>query len=265
MLEVGPENVVQLAQQMGFTNELPAVNSLVLGTGEVSVLDMASAYSTFANRGTHIQPTVITRVERPDGSVVPFPQARTQPLQQGEADLVNYCLQQVVLGGTGTGAKVSGHRVAGKTGTTQDNRDAWFAGFAPNGFTTAVWMGYDVDAEGNPRYMDDVHGRAVTGGSFPATIWRKFMDAALSGVDSGSFEAPNSFPGEVLNEELEDTTTTSSTSSTSTSSTSSTSSSTTSSSTSSTSSTTTSSSSSTSSSTTATTTPTSSTILGQPP
>jgi membrane peptidoglycan carboxypeptidase len=70
-------------------------------------------------------------------------------------------------------------------------------------------MGYPtVDANGDPRFMDDVHGRAVTGGSFPATIWKKFMQVATDGVDVGTFSSPGSFPGEVLNPELDTTTTT---------------------------------------------------------
>ncbi|HEY1116578.1 MAG TPA: penicillin-binding transpeptidase domain-containing protein, partial [Acidimicrobiales bacterium] len=80
---------------------------------------------------------------------------------------VSWALRQVVLGGTGTGAN-PGFPVAGKTGTTQDYRDAWFVGYTPQ-LTTAVWMGYpDVDEQGQPRFMRDVRGRDVTGGSFPA-------------------------------------------------------------------------------------------------
>src|SRR6185295_16835460 len=97
---------------------------------------------------------------------------REEILSSQENNLVTYCLRQVVEAGTGTGAKI-GKVAAGKTGTTQDNHDAWFIGYTPNGFTTAVWMGYPTaDANGDPRFMDDVHGRAVTGGSFPATIWK---------------------------------------------------------------------------------------------
>src|SRR5581483_6364222 len=74
MLKVHPQNVIPLAHDMGITTDLPEVNSLVLGTGEVFPLDMASGYSTFAHRGVHIQPTAIIKVERPDGTVVNFDQ-----------------------------------------------------------------------------------------------------------------------------------------------------------------------------------------------
>ncbi|HAS12423.1 MAG TPA: penicillin-binding protein, partial [Acidimicrobiaceae bacterium] len=92
-----------------------------------------------------------------------------------------------------------------KTGTTQDYRDAWFVGFTPQ-LTTAVWMGYpDVDEAGRPRFMRDVRGRDVTGGSFPAQIWRTFMEAAVGGADHGDFPRPT-FTGEALNPDLTTTT-----------------------------------------------------------
>lgn len=221
MLEVGPQAVVDLANQMGITAELPPVNSLVLGTGEVSVLDMASAYSTFANRGVHHDPTLVTRVEQVDE------EGRTSVLEtatpsnevvltEQQADLVTYCLEKVVEAGTGRAADI-GRAVAGKTGTTQENRDAWFVGYGPR-ITAAVWMGYPGAPGQEPRFMDDVHGRAVTGGSFPAEIWAEFMRAAADKIeDWGSFTEPTSFPGRELNPELQQTTTTRATSSTSSS------------------------------------------------
>jgi penicillin-binding protein 1A len=220
MVKVGPQNAVDLAKKMGITEELPVVPSLVLGAGETSPLDMASAYSTFAHRGTHIPPTIITRVERPDGSVKLYDQPKQKVLDAHIADQVTYCLQKVVQSGTGTGADF-GKPVAGKTGTTDKFRNAWFVGYAPNGFTTAVAMGFEptknADGSLEARFMNDVHGKKVYGGTLPATIWRKFMQAALDGVDVGSFTDPGSFDGRVLGADL--TTTTESTSTTSTSST----------------------------------------------
>jgi penicillin-binding protein 1A len=211
MLQVRPQNVIPLAHEMGITSDLPEVNSLVLGTGEVFPIDMASGYSTFAHRGTHIQPTAIIKVEVPNGNggynTVPFDQPQTQPLTKQQSDLVTYCLQGVVKGGTGTGAAF-GKPVAGKTGTTEDNKDAWFVGFTPNGYTTAVWMGYRNGTGDEPRNMTNVHGRVVFGGTFPATIWHKYMQSITSGMDVGSFVDPSSFPGKVLNEDLTTTTST---------------------------------------------------------
>ena len=216
MLKVHPDNVIPLAKEMGIDSPLPEVNSLVLGTGEVFPLDMASGYSTFAHRGTHIRPTAIIKVERPDGTVVPFDQPRTTPLTKQESDEVTYALQGVVHGGTGTGAYF-GKPIAGKTGTTEDNKDAWFVGYTPNGYTTAVWMGYR-NGPGDPeQVMNNVHGRVVFGGTFPATIWHRYMDAVTDGMDVGDFSDPNSFPGKVLNADLTTTTSSTSTSSTTTS------------------------------------------------
>ncbi|MEY2449451.1 MAG: penicillin-binding protein, partial [Acidimicrobiaceae bacterium] len=212
MMKVGPKNVIPLAHEMGITTDLPEVNSLVLGTGGVFPLDMASGYSTFAHRGTHIQPTGILKVEVPNGSggydTVTFDQPRTQPLTKQESDLVTFALQGVVHGGTGSGA-FFGKPIAGKTGTTEDNNDAWFVGFTPNGYSTAVWMGYrNAPEDGPARYMTGVHGRVVFGGTFPATIWNKYMKAVTDGMNVGTFTDPSAFPGKVLNADL---TTTSST------------------------------------------------------
>jgi penicillin-binding protein 1A len=208
MLEVGPANAVDVAERLGVSSELPAVNSLVLGSGEVSVLDMASAYSTFARDGEAIEPIIITRVEQVvDGQVkVLFTNAAEteRAVSETTAAQVAWALRQVVLGGTGTGADF-GVPVAGKTGTTQDYRDAWFVGFTPE-LTTAVWMGYpDVDEQNQPRFMRNVRGRDITGGSFPAQIWRTFMQAAVAGEDHGDFPKPT-FTGEALGAELTTTT-----------------------------------------------------------
>jgi len=185
---------------------------LVLGAADVSPLEMASGYDTFAHRGSHVAPRVITRVERADGSVIDYNPVTTQPLTAEQSDLVTYALRQVVLGGTGVGANY-GVEAAGKTGTTDDNRDAWFVGFLPNGYTTAVWMGYDNQPGQPTRYMTSVHGITVFGGTFPATIWRKYMSSAETGT-STSFVNPGAFPGKVLNPGLTTTSSTAETSST---------------------------------------------------
>jgi penicillin-binding protein 1A len=212
MMKVGYQNVIPLAHEMGITTPLPEVNSLVLGTGDVFPLDMASGYSTFAHRGTHIQPTGILKVEVPNGSggydTVTFDQQQTQPLTKQESDLVTFALEGVVHGGTGSGA-FFGKPVAGKTGTTEDNKDAWFVGFTPNGYSTAVWMGYrNAPEDGPARFMTNVHGKVVFGGTFPATIWNKYMKSITDGMDVGDFSNPSTFPGKILNSDL---TTTSST------------------------------------------------------
>jgi penicillin-binding protein 1A len=213
VMEVGPDDVVALANRLGIDRQLDPYNSIVLGTEEVSPLEMTEAYSTFANGGEHVEPLVITRVEYPDGRVFVPPQPRERVLEEDVTAQLSYALRGVVERGTAQSARL-GVPAAGKTGTTQDNLDAWFVGYLPNGMTAAVWMGYDPveqpDGTLEPRFMDSVHGRSVTGGSFPAEMWHDFMTdwIDIAGGDVGSFPSVESFPGELLNDELEITTST---------------------------------------------------------
>ncbi len=218
MLEVGAPNVATLARRLGVSADLPELPALVLGAGDVAPLDMAVGYSTFANRGLRNDPVVIAKVEQvdEDGDVDVIAQAvptGERVLSEEEADQVTYCLRQVMQGGTGSSAAF-GKPAAGKTGTTQDNKDAWFVGYTPT-LTAAVWMGYpDKLPDGTVPTMNAEstvsrnHGlRGVTGGSLPAEMWKKFMRAATAGADGGTFRVPTTFPGRVLNEQLQTTTT----------------------------------------------------------
>ncbi len=186
MLDVGPERVVTEANELGITTDLAPDPSLVLGTGAVSVMDMTSLYSTFARDGERIDPFVIDRVTDADDRVIFEPtRERRQVLETGAARAVTAALRQVIESGTGTAARLD-RPAAGKTGTTQNNADAWFAGYTPN-LTTVVWMGYP---EGSERPMSDVRGRAVSGGTFPAEIWQRYMAAAHEGVEPSDFAPP---------------------------------------------------------------------------
>ena len=175
---------------------------MVLGTVNATPLEMAGAYSTFANRGTYIKPDIVTRVEQvdDDGDVTVLYQRqaqRTPIMSETQADLVTHALRGVVDGGTGEGAAIA-RTAAGKTGTAQENRASWFAGYVP-GLTAAVWMGYPNAGDGTgwddpetPEFDDEtwpmnesgrlVQGRPATGGSFPATIWRKFMEVGAANI-----------------------------------------------------------------------------------
>src|SRR5690606_16433042 len=150
-------------------------------------------YLTLANDAVRAEPYAIVRIEDAGGDVVWEPD-RPAPeegaIDQGYARAVTYALRGVVEGGTGTAADI-GRPAAGKTGTTQDNVDAWFAGYVP-GYAAVVWMGYP-----EPAPMEDYQGRSVTGGSFPAQIWSRFMTAAMEGRDVEDFPAP---PEELLRE-----------------------------------------------------------------
>jgi penicillin-binding protein 1A len=174
---------------MGITTELDAYPSLVLGAASVSVLDMASAYSTFADYGEHREDYVVSKVTDAYGNVLFEHQVEGDKIfDDSVAEQVNFALSQVVESGTGTAAKI-GQPVAGKTGTTDEYRDAWFVGYTCK-LTTAVWMGYPDEG----RLMEDVHGRSVTGGSFPAQIWQKYMAKATDGLESCPFPRPPASP-----------------------------------------------------------------------
>jgi 1A family penicillin-binding protein len=214
MLDVGPDNAVAMAQRLGITSPLESYPSTVLGTQEVSPLEMASAYSTFADNGEHIDPYVVTKVTDAEGHVLyEHTVVRDRVLDEQTVAEVNWALNQVVEQGTGQAAKF-GQPSAGKTGTTDKYRDAWFVGFTCR-LTTAVWMGYPKpNLGGTTRYKDDVHGIKVTGGSLPTEIWRRYMVAATEDLDACAFPRPVMAPSIAPDTTLPPSTTTSSTSST---------------------------------------------------
>ncbi len=189
-LDVGPENVADIAHRMGIKTKLEPVASIGLGSNAVSVLEMASAYATLAAGGVFSEPMAIRKVilasgEDDDEAGWGAPK-RKRVFSDGVAYEVTRILEANVRGGTGGRAQIPGWTaVAGKTGTTDDFADAWFAGYTPN-LATAVWVGYpNAQIE-----MRSVHGISVSGGSFPAEIWGIFMAAALSGVDPIAWPYP---------------------------------------------------------------------------
>jgi penicillin-binding protein 1A len=172
-------------------SELHGVLSEVLGTADVSPLEMAAAYATFANQGVYHAPLLITRVTTADGKVLPLPvQPRTRiVLSSDQATVLNYVLQQVVLRGTGTAAGGVGTPVAGKTGTTENSTDAWFIGYTPH-LTTAVWMGYAATS----KSMDGFRGvNNLTGGTIPAELWHDYMTAALTSYPQYASDFPAAY------------------------------------------------------------------------
>ncbi len=178
-LDLGPQAVVNTAYSMGIprARNLPVYPSVGLGSGVVTPLDMATAYSALSNQGRRVVPLAVTRIVPPTGPVVIKHPSLERVLPDGVAYEVTKVLHGNVLAGTGTAANIAPN-IAGKTGTTSNYVDAWFLGYTPC-YVTAVWMGYP-NASGTPQYMTDVHGIQVTGGSFPAEIWATFMSSVLN-------------------------------------------------------------------------------------
>ncbi|HEU5084635.1 MAG TPA: transglycosylase domain-containing protein [Acidimicrobiales bacterium] len=187
LLQVGPEAVVDMAHRLGIERELEAQPSIALGTEEVSPLEMAAMYSTLARSGTRIEPYVMTSVETRDGEVLwelGEPE-QEQTVEPRIADTVSAVLEQTPRSGTARRAALD-RPMAAKTGTTQDNADAWLAGYTPE-YAAVVWVGR---AEGN-QPMDPVDGEVVQGGTVPAMIWHDFMVAALADVPPTPFPEPD--------------------------------------------------------------------------
>jgi penicillin-binding protein 1A len=185
-LDLGPRSVAQVAHVMGVRSPLDPVASIGLGSNSVTPLTMARAYATLASGGIHHAPYAIRKVVLADGTVQKGPQWGPQQvywaLPPGVAATVTKVLEANVREGTGVAARIPGRQVAGKTGTTTDWTDAWFAGYTPR-LTTVTWVGYPL----RRRSMSNVHGIQVQGGSFPAQIWHGYMTRVLGHVRPASF------------------------------------------------------------------------------
>jgi len=172
-------------------DETPAI---ALGAKEVSPIDMAAAYATFANDGVRVEPTAVVRITDANGrELYRADPKRVRSIPSGVARGVTHTLQQVVKRGTGTRAALD-RPTAGKTGTSQQWRDAWFAGYVPQ-LTTVVWVG-------NPRPVPNVGTESmvpangypyrIVGGTLPAMIWKAYMSVALQGIPVREFAPPPS-------------------------------------------------------------------------
>ncbi len=194
---VGAQRVADLAAAAGITTPLEPLPSLALGAQEVSVLDMASAYGTFANGGFHIDPVFVTRIEDADGRVVYEAAPRTERVvSAATAGAVTAALTEVVERGTGQHAAI-GRPVAGKTGTTEGHSDAWFVGYTPE-LSAAVWVGFP---RGDRPLQAPYTDYTVTGGTWPAQIWARFASAALGGIAYA--KAPESGPDGLIAVEID--------------------------------------------------------------
>jgi penicillin-binding protein 1A len=180
--EIGPSRVAQIANQFGIQSTMRPELSLSLGSSEVNLLELTGAYTVFANEGLRRRPHMITRIENTSGDPIytyrPSEPTRVYPLPY--ARQMTSMLRDTVETGTAYGAKLGRRPAAGKTGTSQDYRDAWFIGFT-NQITTGVWIGND----------DNSPMRNVTGGLLPADTWKAFMLAAHKGKSVEPLAAPD--------------------------------------------------------------------------
>jgi penicillin-binding protein 1A len=195
-LDVGPERVGRMAKKLGVKTPLKVdgafVPSMGLGSIAVSPLDMASAYATLAAGGVYSQPMAIRKVVLANGQTDAAAgwgkPKRRRVISDGVAYTVTKILEDNMLYGTGTGAQF-GDTAAGKTGTTDNHADAWFCGYTPR-LATTVWVGYPK----GEIPMENVHGISVSGGSFPAQIWRMYMGTAIGHLEDVGWQEPTVWP-----------------------------------------------------------------------
>jgi penicillin-binding protein 1A len=168
-VRAGPPRIIEVAQRLGITSKLEPNVSLALGTSEVSLLELMAAYGTIANGGKRVEPYGLLHVQTADRIVHPLGPVRPEPLVAPAIDdELLRLMVAVVARGTGSAARID-RPAAGKTGTTQDYRDAWFIGFTRD-LVVGVWLGNDDNSSTN----------RITGGSLPAQIWHDFMVSAYA-------------------------------------------------------------------------------------
>jgi penicillin-binding protein 1A len=189
---VGSKNVAETARRMGIRSKLDGYYAIGLGAEAVTPLELARAYATLADGGRRVdgamfgnRPRVITKVQEPGRTRFNAP-TTYDALSATQAGMINTILQKAVRYGTGKRAYLADRPVAGKTGTTENYGDAWFVGYTPQ-LVVAVWVGYPTTLR---PMLTEFHGDAVTGGSFPALIWKSFVEKALQGKDAQGFPYP---------------------------------------------------------------------------
>jgi penicillin-binding protein 1A len=172
-LEFGPVAVAKTAYRLGIASKLDANPSLALGTSEVSLIELVSAYAPFANGGDATSPHVVERVRNHAGKVLFARSAQSlgRIVEPRYVAMMNTMMRETLLIGTAQKAQLPGWPAAGKTGTSQDFRDAWFIGYTGH-LVTGVWLGND----------DSSPTKKATGGGLPVEIWTRFMKTAHQGV-----------------------------------------------------------------------------------
>ena len=193
-IQVGPDKVVDVARRAGIPESVAMMPtpSLVLGTSSPHVIDVANAFATFAAQGVRAKPFLVARVLGSNKGVLYEARPQTQEVFSKEvmADLT-YALKGTITGGTGAAALALGRPAAGKTGTSQSNASAWFSAYTPQIAASVAFF-----RDNATQSLNGIGGmNAVTGGTFPARIWTKFMKSALKGQPIMSFPAPSNIGG----------------------------------------------------------------------
>ena len=188
--DVGPEATVDAAVRAGIPEDTPGLEpypSNVLGPSSPRPIDIARAYSTFANNGVRHEPFIVTTVTDRDGNVIyNGGDAGTQEFDAQVTADATYAMTRVIREGSGSRVDVLGRPIAGKTGTSNDNRSAWFVGYIPQ-MVTVVAM-YETDEAGNEAPLTNFGGvRGITGSTFPATVWRDYMRVATDDMEVEQF------------------------------------------------------------------------------
>ena len=193
-LEVGPKTVAKTAHRLGIQSDLQANASIALGTSEVTPLELVAAYAPFANGGIGVQPHVIIKVKTADGKTLYQRKGATlgRVIEPQYVAMMNGMMHETLLTGTARKAELPGWQAAGKTGTSQDFRDAWFVGYTGR-LIAGVWLGND----------DNSPTKRASGGNLPVEIWSRFMGVALkgqpvAGLPSGAWRSENAaIPDEI--------------------------------------------------------------------
>ena len=189
-IEVGPKNVVRTAHRLGIASKLEANPSIALGTSEVSVTELVGAYAAFANGGQAVSPHVVTKIRTVEGNKLLYgrqPETPNQVIDPRHVAMMNTMMQETIATGTARKADIPGWTAAGKTGTSQDFRDAWFIGYTTN-LVTGVWLGND----------DNSPTKKATGGGLPVEVWTRFMRIAHQGVPAAGLPNSRGGPGGFL-------------------------------------------------------------------
>lgn len=180
---IGVDYIIQYAQNLGIKSKLEPHLSLALGAANVTLLELTSAFGVFAAQGFRAEPILITRIVDKDGNILEEVEpSAIEVISPQTAYIMTSLMQSVIQEGTGQKAKALGRPAAGKTGTTNDTRDAWFIGYIPQNIVAGAWVGFDIEKPLGPH---------ETGAVAALPIWLEFMKEAVAGIPEENFSVPD--------------------------------------------------------------------------